>query len=213
MLCQTAIVYRRTVGDKVLSFGHEGTLYMRSFIMYDRETRSLWVHTTGEAVKGPLKGNVLTFVPSMVTTWKRWKALHPKTVVLTGQRGSRRMGYFGLTDKMDRYGVSVGQGKAPVLFPYTLVKKLRVINATVDQQSVVVYFDEGAQTARAFERGPRTFAWKDGRAVDQAGVAWDLLRGLSSEPVPERLTDVPATPWLMERWKAFHRGGRTWKAR
>ena len=51
MLCQTSIVYSRKIGEKTYSFGHEGVLYRRSFIMYDKQTESLWIHTTGEAVK------------------------------------------------------------------------------------------------------------------------------------------------------------------
>ena len=87
MLCQTAIVYSRKVDDQVLSFGHEGTLYERSFIMYDKQTDSLWVHTTGEAVVGEYQGKVLEFLPSTVTTWKRWRGDHPSTLVLNVKRG------------------------------------------------------------------------------------------------------------------------------
>ncbi len=66
-------MYGRKLGEKTLSFGHEGVLYRRSFVMYDRETESLWVHVTGEAIKGELKGNRLDFSPSEVVSWRTWK--------------------------------------------------------------------------------------------------------------------------------------------
>src|SRR5439155_1161397 len=86
-----------------LSFGHEGILYENSFVMYDRKTESLWVHVTGRAVWGPLKGKQLEFVPSTVTTWSQWKAAHPRTLVLPGFRRGGFMGtYHGLTRQYAR---------------------------------------------------------------------------------------------------------------
>ena len=53
-----------------LTFGVSGMLWKDSLIMYDRQTRSLWSHVTGKAMKGPLQGTVLTVYPtSMQTTW------------------------------------------------------------------------------------------------------------------------------------------------
>ncbi len=60
-------MYGRELDGKTYTFGHEGVLYRQSFVMYDKQTDSLWVHTTGEAIKGALKGKVLTFLPSTVT--------------------------------------------------------------------------------------------------------------------------------------------------
>lgn len=211
MLCQTAIVYRRTLDGKVLSFGHEGTLYRQSFVMYDKQTNSLWLHTTGEAVKGPMKGKRLPFVPSTVTSWKRWRALHPKTVVLTGARSNGFMGRFGLDDGIERYGLSVGQGDAPKLYPYKRLAAARVVNDTVAGTPVVVYYDAESRTAKAYERGARTFAWSKGRAVDDKGVAYDLFRGMSTSQPPVRLKQVVGTVWLVNRWRGFYPDGATWK--
>lgn len=41
---------------------------------------------TGEAVAGPLTGKRLKWIPTEVTTWKRWQKLHPKTTVLAPPR-------------------------------------------------------------------------------------------------------------------------------
>ncbi len=213
MLCQTAIVYGRKIDDTIYSFGHEGVLYRQSFIMYDRETNSLWVHTTGEAINGPMKGKVLTFLPSVVTSWKRWRTLHPKTTVLTGQRGSRRMGHLGLHENPQRYGISIGQGTNPKLYPFADLMARRVINDTYAGKAVVVLFDADSKTAKAYERGARAFTWKDGKLIDETGCEWDLLSGTQKKQDGARLKEIPATTWLVSRWHGFYPKGPVWQAK
>jgi hypothetical protein len=57
-------VYARRVKGEVLDFGHRGWLYEESFLFYDRQTDSLWVQATGEAVHGPYKGTRLERLPA-----------------------------------------------------------------------------------------------------------------------------------------------------
>jgi len=218
VLCQTAIVHSRKIGDTVYTFGHEGVLYRSSFVMYDKQTDSLWIHTTGEAVKGPSKGKVLTFLPSTVTTWKTWKTLHPQTTVLGGRPAKGFMGHFGMKEKPETYGLSLGQGPDPKLYPFSVLMKRRVVNDTFDGRDVVIVYDAESRTARAYARGEHTFAWKDGALRDEKGRTWDLLRGLLAGKTPteagskaagskagmERLMPLPATTWLLVRWKGFH---------
>ena len=51
--------------------------------MYDRQTESVWLQVGGRAIKGPLLGTVLKTGPLLDTTWSRWKALHPDTLVMS----------------------------------------------------------------------------------------------------------------------------------
>ena len=199
----------------MLSFGHEGILYRRSFMMYDKETDSLWVHATGEAVKGAYKGKVLTFLPSQVMPWGRWKKRHPGTSVLTGQRGHPRMALFELGQQPEKYGLSIGQGKMPKLYPISLLSEARVINDVHEERPIVLLWDADSKTAQAFERGKHTFVWKDGALLDEAGGKWDALRGLLPGALPGekpvRLKQVVATTWLMERWQGFYPHGETYQ--
>ncbi len=207
MLCQTAIVHGRKIGETVYSFGHEGVLYRNSFVMYDKQTDSLWVHTTGEAVKGTCKGKVLPFLPSTVTTWKTWKRLHPKTTVLGGRHAKGFMGHLGIKEKPGNYGYSVGQGPDPKLYPLSVLQKRHVVSDTYDGRGIVIVYDADTGTACAYERGPHTFVWKEGAMRDEKGRPWDLLRGLRAPQDgagTERLTPIPATTWLIVRWKGFH---------
>ncbi len=208
MLCQTAIVHGRKIGETTYEFGHEGILYRHSFIMYDKATESLWVHTTGEAVKGTCKGQVLPFLPSTVTSWGTWKKLHPKTTVLTGKRANSFMGKFGFEQRPQRYGFSLGQGTKPKLYPFPLLMKKGVVNDEFEGRKVVVFFDADTNTARAFERGKHTFAFHKAKVTDEKGRPWDMLRGLLEQAAEgegaERLTPLPGTTWLIERWQGFH---------
>ncbi len=80
---QTAVVFDRTLNGEVLSFEKEeeaGNLYMR-----DKETGTLWLALTGEAVKGRLKGKSLRQIPSMVSFWFAWIDYFPDTKAFLGQ--------------------------------------------------------------------------------------------------------------------------------
>jgi len=197
-------VYSRKLGGKTLSFGHEGVLFRNSFIMYDRETDSLWIHTMGVAVKGKLKGKQLEFLPSTVTTFGQWKKLHPKTKVLTGRKARGSMGAFNLRRDLPRYGLSVGQGRTAKLYPYELLAEKRVINDEFDGEKIVVVFDAESVTGVVYRRGKRTFAFREGKMVDERGKVWDLLAGTTGS---EKLERLPATPWLTAPWRGFYPKG------
>ena len=52
--------------------------------MYDHQTRSLWSHITGKAVRGPLKGKRLKPLAAMPQiAWQTWQLNYPKTRVLS----------------------------------------------------------------------------------------------------------------------------------
>lgn len=175
--------------------------------MYDRETISLWLHTTGEAVVGTQKGRKLEFLPSSVTTWKKWRAEHPETLVLNVKQGKGPR--FQLRDKPELGGLSVGQpDDALRLYPLPVLQKQRVINDKLGRKEVVVFFDPDAWAFAAFERGGRTFTWNDGRIVDQSGREWNLFKGTSGELA---LTPVPAVTWLTSFWKRFYPEGDVYR--
>jgi hypothetical protein len=52
-LCGTAMVFKRQVGNRTLSFGVSGLLHNSDVLMYDRQTDSLWSQLAVKAVSGP----------------------------------------------------------------------------------------------------------------------------------------------------------------
>ena len=170
-------MYSRRLGEKTLTFGHEGVLYRASFILYDKGTRSLWVHTTGACVKGSHKGARLRFLAASVVPWETWKAQHPGTLVLQGKADRQFMGTLNLRFRPQDFGLSVGQGKQPKLYLYADLAKHGVINDVVERPGddplpVLLIYDAATRTARAYERGKRTFTLKDGRLVASDATTW-----------------------------------------
>jgi hypothetical protein len=68
----TGAAYERRLGDRVLRFAS------RSKQAVDEETGSVW-DVTGLATSGPLAGQRLTIIDSLVEEWYAWAAYHPTT--------------------------------------------------------------------------------------------------------------------------------------
>ncbi len=212
MLCQTAIVYSRKIKDETLSFGHEGVLFKKSFIMYDKKTRTLWLHTTGRAIKGKRKGDQLTFFPSRVMTWADWKKQYPKTKVLTGPKGSRFMGHFGLRDKPRAYGWVLGQGDTTKMYPYGVLQRAPFLQDQFGGRAVVIHLDKEMMSATAFAAGKRRFMLKNKQVIDQDGLVWFLATGRSADG-KHALDPIAITPWLQQRWRGFYPKGDVYPAK
>ncbi len=91
-------MYSRDLDGQTLTFGVSGKLWKNALVMYDRETRSLWSHMTGECLDGSLKGKRLEMVSAVpIVTWRAWRRSFPNTKVLTirGREDQRRDNYLG----------------------------------------------------------------------------------------------------------------------
>ena len=82
-LAGSPLAFERNVDGKTLSFGVAGLVYDANFLMYDRETQSLWSQMRGEAIAGPLSGHKLRRVPLRQETLAAWLERHPDSKVLT----------------------------------------------------------------------------------------------------------------------------------
>jgi hypothetical protein len=86
-LCASGVVYSRELEGGVLLFGNTSALYESDLVMYDHQTGSYWFQVIGEAIVGPLTGRRLKPVPSVTTTWARWKGLYLDTNILSQNLG------------------------------------------------------------------------------------------------------------------------------
>lgn len=93
VLADLGAIYDRVIGDETFTFALSGYTYfdpnvwdgMDGFVLWDRESESLWWPLIGKAVSGPMVG-----IPMKVfdenrwaqTTWGEWRAAHPESVVL-----------------------------------------------------------------------------------------------------------------------------------
>jgi hypothetical protein len=89
-LCNSALVFDRTVGGRVLDFGTTGKLRHSDLVMWDRQTESWWQQLTGEAIVGRHSGTRLTFLPSQMVAFRTFAAAFPQGRVLSRETGHSR---------------------------------------------------------------------------------------------------------------------------
>ncbi len=227
-------MYARRVEGETLSLGVSGSLWKDALIMFDRGTGSLWTQVTGEALQGPLEGRRLRTIPSVMTTWKRWREEHPDTLVLVrGEddvRSERYVEYHASDEEMGIFGTKNPDarlgGKRPVLGvrPRALGKngsiayvldRFAVLNDAIAGWPVVVAADAGPPASggiylRTLRGEVLTFTSEGSpprRAVDAGtGSVWNLLEGVAIEGPLQgtRLEAVPSVTAYWFAWAAFH---------
>jgi len=113
ILADLGAVYDRKYGDKELTFALSGYTYydekvwggLDGFILWDRETESLWWPLIDKAVSGPLKGVELLEMDKAHwedTTWKIIKEKYPNAqVLISGQDYERPKSWEQYEDVTD----------------------------------------------------------------------------------------------------------------
>ncbi len=81
-LCNSAVVFNRRVGDRLLDFGTTGLLRKSNLVMYDRQTQSWWQQFTGKSVVGTMLGTQLALIPSRVESFEKFKQRYPQGKIL-----------------------------------------------------------------------------------------------------------------------------------
>jgi hypothetical protein len=231
-------VYARRVRNEVLDFGHRGWLYEESFLFYDRQTDSLWVQATGQAVRGPYRGVRLERLPATHTTWSQWRQLYPQTQAL-GRLAGHTFRYW--EDRYARY-YATGEGvrykrKAPLgiglavlapggekLYPFRELTKAPVLADRLGDEPVVVVYHDTGRTGVAFDRRHQgrelTFELAELRAADvllkdrQTGSVWSGLTGwcLEGPAKGAQLRQLLTTQFVVENWPLHYPKGMVYQA-
>ena len=81
-LCNSGIVFERTVDGQVLDFGTTGRLRNSDLVMYDRQTETWWQQAVGEAIVGELLGTELETLPAWMESWDVFRARNPDGLVM-----------------------------------------------------------------------------------------------------------------------------------
>ncbi len=194
-------------------------MYKQSFVMYDRNTESLWVHVTGMAEYGPMQGKRLTFMPSTVTSWGKWKKDYPHTKVLPGYRRGGFMGtYEGIDHYNDDLGLLVLVRFKPKLYPFEALQKRGLVNDQFNGKEVLVFYSKKDKTATAWDRKvdgqSLTFQMDDQKDKygsqlirdDQTGSLWSWLTGeaVAGKLKETLLKQLPYNPILNARFHGFY---------
>jgi hypothetical protein len=86
--CSTGMGLDPMMNGRRIVFGHEH-VYNGVIALKDVETGSVWAPYLAMAIRGRLRGTRIGLLPVVHITWGAWKELHPETLVLPGELGSR----------------------------------------------------------------------------------------------------------------------------
>ena len=86
-LCRSAMAFMRDIKSGEKSFASSGLLFNNGILLYDRESQSLWSQIMARAVTGTESGNPLELIPSVITTFKNWRKLHPGSKIMSLNTG------------------------------------------------------------------------------------------------------------------------------
>jgi hypothetical protein len=166
-LCNSSIVFERTLDGVVHDFGTSGKLRRSDLVMWDRQTETWWQQLTGEGIIGTLAGKKLNFLPASVISWSDFKTANPEGKVLSRHTGFVRdygensyEGYdradnppFLFDGDLDgrllpkeRVATIVIDNTAAA-FPSTILDGERVVNYEISGKKIVVFFKPGTRSA------------------------------------------------------------------
>jgi hypothetical protein len=154
-LCNTALVFDRRVGDRVLEFGSTGKLRHSGLVMYDRTTESWWQQFLGKAIVGELTGTAVAMLPTRLEAFTTFRQRAPEGRVQVPPSDARAYG-------TNPY-VGYDSAPAPFLYQGMLPKDLaplaRVVRVGDDAWSLDL-----VRRKAPFEVGDLRFAWEPGQA-------------------------------------------------
>ncbi len=164
-LCNSAVVFDRTLDGTVYDFGVSGNLRNSDLVMWDRQTQSWWQQLTGEGIAGELAGAQLRFVAAQIVSWAAFAEEYPGALSLDrpgiGRYGRNPYPYY---DNVDTYPFLFYDDADPRLpakqrvaaveingdaaaFPYSVLAEERVVHDEVGGEEIVVFFEFGTLTA------------------------------------------------------------------
>ena len=203
-LCNAAVVFDRTVEDRVLEFGTTGKLRHSDLVMYDRQTLSWWQQYTGSGIVGQHTGTRLRVLPARLESYSAFTARHPRGEVLVPGDAAMRP-----------YGVNpyVGYDSAAVPFLYDgevpdgIAPLARVVVVGERAWSLDLLRREGR-----LEIGDLVLTWEPGQnsALDDRRIA--AGRDVGTVTVQSRargaLVDVPYSVTFAFVFHAFQPDGQ-----
>lgn len=191
-LCNTAIVFERTLDGVVYDFGTTGRLRYSNLIMYDRQTETWWQQAVGEAIAGELTGKALNFLPASIISWQDFKSQYPEGDVLSRDTGFQRdygvnpyTGYDDISRPPFLYDGPETPGTLPPVarviaaelngdaaaYPYQILEKEIIINDELGGTPVLAIWAKG--TASALDSS----YIRDGRDVGSALLFSRVVNG------------------------------------
>ena len=196
--------------------------------MMDTETKSLWSHILGTALKGKMKGKRLKPVTSVQTTWASWRDAHPQTKLLVKDEevlGSHYQKYYDNPKKMGIFraqkiytrmpgkdlvwGTSWGPHAAAIL--ESAVGKNRTAEFSLGESpAIALRGNDGGVRAFIAETEGQTMKFsiaENGELRDEGtGSLWDTISGTATQGKlkGKKMEELPVSRVYWFAWSSFY---------
>lgn len=220
-VCRTGRVYEPIVNGQPEKFRLVGMDHFNA-MFEDETTKSWWRQANGEAVTGPLKGEMLPEVPSFQMSIKQLFKLYPNALVMQAdatafeeekydslaryERGKSksdltRTDSLSWKEKSWVVGVEIdGKSKA---YDWNELKQQRVIHDKIGATSVIVLLASDDQSFWAFKVADTSRFILRNDSLINGTVSYDLSGRNGKDPA-NRLEKVRAYQEFWHSWRTFH---------
>ncbi len=227
-VCRTGRVFSPFVDGQPENFRLVGMDHFNA-MFEDGRTKSWWRQVNGEAIAGPLKGKILTEIPSEQMALGVWLLLHPDSYVLQPDSSFKEQ-YKGL-DKYDegkmegnleRHDTLSWKDKSWVIgiaskfhakaYDWNDLKQAHVINDIFETKPITLVLENDTASFHVFNRvmGNDTlqFVYDDYMKVmrdKKSNSIWDLSGQCQNGPMKGmRLSRFQAYQEYWHSWRTFH---------
>lgn len=218
-VCRSGRVFEPLVNGKLEAFRLVGMDHFNA-MFEDKTTKSWWRQENGEAVTGRLKGTLLPEFPSMQTTLKKWLELHPNSLIMQSDEASmiqydslanfeqgKSKGNLTRTDSLSwkdkSWVVGIQIGDKSKAYDWNRLKKERVVNDVVNNQSIVLALAKDDKSFAAFERAPQQQFSIQNDTLRSDTLIYNLV-GQSLTNTAISLKKVNAYQEFWHSWRTFH---------
>lgn len=230
-LTGSAVGFIADLNNHETTFGTSGKLSNSNLVMYDRLTESYWPQILGQAVSGVNRGVSLEKFQVYWTTYGNWKAQYPDTLVLSSDTG--HLFPYGISDPYGSYDdpnsfYNTGAPLFPTLYyddrlpdktvvigieinnsnlaiEKSLIQQDRVITTQLEDQDIVVFYDENLDVAKVFfsNIGEKSYTlkWENNQIIDDETQSVWTVDGVSNQGNLEQLVYFD-TMWF--GWSSFY---------
>ena len=215
-VCRTGRVFKPTVNGKTEDFRLVGMDHFNA-MFEDKTTGSWWRQANGEAIAGPLEGQMLEEIESQQVTLARWLALHPTSLIMqpdsalaakyskgfdyeTGRSRSTLTGTDTVSWNDKAWVVGMTLDGESVAYDWNRLKRERVINDVVGTTPVVIALAADTTSFVVYARpdSASRFTVRNDSLVG-AGAVFDLAgRGAKLQ-----LRQLKASQEFWHSWRTF----------
>lgn len=219
-VCRTGRVFEPIVNGRPENFRLVGMDHFNA-MFEDSETGSWWRQVTGEAVAGPLTGQVLPEVESMQLSAGKFFMMYPFGKIMDPDKASTRFydslgryergksksaltGTDSASWKDKSWVIGIQIGSVSKAYDWNQLKQQRVINDKLNDTPVVVAISDDGQSFTAFQRPNENDLFSiQSDTLKATSAQYDFSGRPTVDGVPA-LKRIPVYQEFWHSWRTFH---------